>query len=175
MTGCSNMTACALGRHMTVEFYDCEARILADTKRMEEVFLTAAKRAGATVIASHFHDFEPQGVSGVVIISESHFAVHAWPEHDYAAVDLFTCGDKVDFYTNNAGGINGGISNGNDITLSVAVRPTPSISKEQNTVDLINKENTKISIKGRHDACIVLRAVPCVESAIALAILDEIL
>ena len=98
MTGCSNMTACALGRHMTVEFYDCEARILADTRRMEEVFLTAAKRAGATVIASHFHDFEPQGVSGVVIISESHFAVHAWPEHDYAAVDLFTCGDKVDFY-----------------------------------------------------------------------------
>ena len=88
---------------------------------------------------------------------------------------MYYNGDNVDFYTNNAGGINGGISNGNDITLSVAVRPTPSILKEQNTVDLINKENTKISIKGRHDACIVLRAVPCVESAIALAILDEIL
>ena len=90
--------ACALGRHMTVEFYECDARTLANTARMEEIFLTAAKRSGATVIASHFHDFEPQGVSGVVIISESHFAVHAWPEHDYAAVDLFTCGDGVDFY-----------------------------------------------------------------------------
>jgi S-adenosylmethionine decarboxylase len=64
---------------------------------MEEIFLTAANRSGATVIASYFHDFEPQGVSGVVIISESHFAVHAWPEHDYAAVDLFTCGTGVDF------------------------------------------------------------------------------
>lgn len=98
MTAVSPAAACALGRHMTVEFYDCSAGVLADTKRMEEVFLTAAKRAGATVIASYFHDFEPQGVSGVVIISESHFAVHAWPEHDYAAVDLFTCGDGVDFY-----------------------------------------------------------------------------
>lgn len=98
MTAEPQLTGCALGRHMTVEFYDCEAGILADTGRMEEVFLAAAKRSGATVIASYFHDFEPQGVSGVVIISESHFAVHAWPEHDYAAVDLFTCGDKVDFY-----------------------------------------------------------------------------
>ena len=76
---------------------------------------------------------------------------------------------------NSAGGINGGISNGNDVTLSVALRPTPSIAKEQDTVDLINKVNTKIKIKGRHDACIVPRAVPCIESAVALAILDEIL
>ena len=76
---------------------------------------------------------------------------------------------------NGAGGINGGISNGAEITLSVAVRPTPSIAVEQDTVDLINKVNTKISVKGRHDACIVPRAVPCIESAVALAILDEIL
>lgn len=76
---------------------------------------------------------------------------------------------------NSAGGINGGISSGANITLSVAIRPTPSIAKEQDTVDLINKVNTKIKIKGRHDACIVPRAVPCIESAVALAILDEIL
>ena len=98
MSQADHTTGCALGRHMTVEFYDCDARTLADANRMEEIFLTAAKRSGATVIASYFHDFEPQGVSGVIIISESHFAVHAWPEHDYAAVDLFTCGDGVDFY-----------------------------------------------------------------------------
>ena len=88
---------CALGRQMTVEFYDCDARILADTGRMEQIFTTSARQAGATVISSHFHSFMPQGVSGVVVISESHFAVHAWPEHEYAAVDLFTCGENVDF------------------------------------------------------------------------------
>ena len=82
---------------MTVEFYDCEAGVLADSARMQEIFVTAARTAGATVISSHFHSFMPQGVSGVVIISESHFAVHAWPEHEYAAVDLFTCGENVDF------------------------------------------------------------------------------
>ncbi len=76
---------------------------------------------------------------------------------------------------NSAGGINGGITNGENITLSVAFRPTPSISKPQKTVDLVNKTNTIIQIKGRHDACIVPRAVPCVESAVALAVLDEIL
>ena len=83
--------------------------------------------------------------------------------------------DSVKLLKNSAGGINGGISNGENITLSVAFRPTPSISKPQNTVDLIKKENTTIQIKGRHDACIVPRAVPVVESAVALAILDEIL
>ena len=89
--------AIALGRQMTVEFYDCSAEILADVRRMEEIFLEAAKVSGAHVVNSNFHSFAPQGVSGVLVISESHFAVHAWPEHDYAAVDLFTCGDGVDF------------------------------------------------------------------------------
>ena len=87
----------ALGRHMTVEFYDCDPKALADAALVKEVFLRAARESGATVIDANFHEFKPQGVSGVVVISESHFAVHAWPEHDYAAVDLFTCGDKVDF------------------------------------------------------------------------------
>ena len=87
----------ALGRQMTVEFYDCDPRKLADDVLMEKVFLEATHESGATVVDSRFHRFTPQGVSGVVIISESHFAVHAWPEHEYAAVDLFTCGDSVDF------------------------------------------------------------------------------
>ena len=82
---------------------------------------------------------------------------------------------NVKFYSNHAGGINGGISNGNLITLRVAFRPTPSIAKKQKTVDLINKRNVEIEIGGRHDACIVPRAVPCVESAVAIALLDEIL
>lgn len=82
---------------------------------------------------------------------------------------------NVNFYSNNAGGINGGISNGNEITLKAAFRPTPSIAKKQNTVDVINKRNVEIIIGGRHDACIVPRAVPCVESAVAIALLDEML
>ena len=89
--------AVALGRQMTVEFYDCSAEILSDAAAMEKIFLEAARVSGAHVVNSNFHSFEPQGVSGVVVISESHFAVHAWPEHDYAAVDLFTCGTGVDF------------------------------------------------------------------------------
>ncbi len=87
----------ALGRQLTVDFYDCSARILADCERLKAVFVDAARRAGATILDSYFHDFEPQGSSGVVIIAESHFAVHAWPEYGYAAVDLFTCSETVDF------------------------------------------------------------------------------
>jgi S-adenosylmethionine decarboxylase len=92
-----NESRYALGRHMTVEFYDCDHLALNDVKRMEEAFLEAARVSGATILESSFHSFEPQGVSGVVIIAESHFSVHAWPEHDYAAVDIFSCGEGIDF------------------------------------------------------------------------------
>ncbi len=81
-------------------------------------------------------------------------------------------GDKVITLTNNNGGINGGISNGMPLVLKVAIKPTPSISLVQKSVDLLKKENTTIKIEGRHDACIVPRALPCVESAVALALLD---
>ena len=87
----------ALGRQMTVEYYECDPQILADGDVLEKIFLAAAEESGAHIISSSFHKFEPQGVSGVVIISESHFTVHAWPEHDYAAVDIFTCGENIDF------------------------------------------------------------------------------
>lgn len=92
-----NFPDLALGRHLTVEYYDCDARILADTVRMRDIFTEAALTSGATVLESSFHAFHPQGVSGIVVISESHFAVHAWPEYDFAAVDIFTCGDRIDF------------------------------------------------------------------------------
>jgi len=82
---------------------------------------------------------------------------------------------KVRIVKNDAGGINGGLSNGNPVTLAVAIRPTPSIGQKQQTVDLVKGDNAEIEIKGRHDACIVPRAVPVVEAAVAIAVLDALL
>ena len=86
----------ALGRHILVEFYDCSSELMNDVVHIENSMVAAAETAGATVINSTFHHFSPYGVSGVVVIQESHLAIHTWPEYGYAAVDLFTCGDSVD-------------------------------------------------------------------------------
>jgi spermidine synthase len=86
----------ALGRHILVEFYDCSPELMNDVVHIENSMVAAAETAGATVINSTFHHFSPYGVSGVVVIQESHLAIHTWPEYGYAAVDLFTCGDSVD-------------------------------------------------------------------------------
>lgn len=86
----------ALGRHILVEFSGCNAEVLNDVSIIEKSMIEAAEIAGATVINSTFHHFSPWGVSGVVVIQESHLAIHTWPEYRYAAVDLFTCGDSVD-------------------------------------------------------------------------------
>jgi spermidine synthase len=86
----------ALGRHILVEFNGCCPDILNDVAVIEESMVTAARKAGATVIQSTFHHFSPFGVSGVVVIQESHLAIHTWPEYGYSAVDLFTCGESVD-------------------------------------------------------------------------------
>lgn len=86
----------ALGRHILVEFSGCNSEALNDVTFIEKSMVQAAQIAGATVINSSFHHFSPWGVSGVVVIQESHLAIHTWPEYGYAAVDLFTCGDSVD-------------------------------------------------------------------------------
>lgn len=86
----------ALGRHILVEFTGCNADVLNDVSAIEKSMIQAAQTAGATVISSNFHHFSPWGVSGVVVIQESHLAIHTWPEYKYASVDLFTCGETVD-------------------------------------------------------------------------------
>lgn len=86
----------ALGRHVLAEVYGCDFNALNDVQRVQKTMVEAALRAGAEIREVAFHKFSPQGVSGVVVISESHLAVHTWPELGYAAVDVFTCGDRVD-------------------------------------------------------------------------------
>jgi len=85
-----------LGSHILIEAYDCDPKVLDDVELVEEVMVDAALKAGAEIREVAFHKFSPQGVSGVVVISESHLSVHTWPEVGYAAVDIFTCGDTVD-------------------------------------------------------------------------------
>ena len=85
-----------LGRHILVELYECDRETLNDTRKIRDVMVEAAKVARCTVIKDVFHKFSPHGVSGVVVVSESHLAIHTWPEFGYAAVDLFTCGDQGD-------------------------------------------------------------------------------
>ena len=85
-----------LGRHILAEFFECDPNVLNNPKLIEKFMTYAALECGATVVEKCFHMFNPYGVSGVIIISESHLAIHTWPELGYAAVDLFTCGDKCD-------------------------------------------------------------------------------
>ncbi|MCL5780489.1 S-adenosylmethionine decarboxylase [Desulforamulus profundi] len=85
-----------LGVQLLAEIWECDQGILNDVKAIEEIMVNAARKADAEIREVVFHRFEPQGVSGVVVISESHLTIHTWPELAYAAVDIFTCGDRVD-------------------------------------------------------------------------------
>ena len=82
------------GRHLLVEYTGCDFQILDDVKRIEALMNEAARAARTNLVASVFQPFEPQGVTGVVVVEESHLSIHTWPEHGYAAVDFFTCGES---------------------------------------------------------------------------------
>ncbi|MBM7554998.1 adenosylmethionine decarboxylase [Thalassobacillus pellis] len=85
-----------MGRHVIAELWNCNMAKLNDIGYIEKVFVDAALRAGAEVREVAFHKFAPHGVSGVVIISESHLTIHSFPEHGYASIDVYTCGDRID-------------------------------------------------------------------------------
>lgn len=87
-----------LGHQLMVEYHDCAPEMLNDVEHVRRSMIGAAQATGATVVGELFHHFSPHGVSGVVVIAESHLAIHTWPEYGYAAVDLFTCGDDIDPY-----------------------------------------------------------------------------
>jgi S-adenosylmethionine decarboxylase len=85
----------SLGSHLLVELYGCDGALLETEAYVGEAMRAAAVESKATVVAQSFHEFKPYGVSGAVIIQESHYTIHTWPEHSYAAVDLFYCGGTV--------------------------------------------------------------------------------
>ena len=85
----------ALGRHLLLELKDCNREVLNDLDFIRDCLRDAAEQIGATVVNDAFYQFTPHGISGVVIIAESHLCIHTWPEHNYAAVDIFTCGDSI--------------------------------------------------------------------------------
>ncbi len=85
----------SLGRQFIVELYGCDKTILDDPIRLKHVLTEAIRKSGATIIKPFFHQFSPHGVSGIVVIAESHVAIHTWPEFSYCALDIFTCGYQV--------------------------------------------------------------------------------
>lgn len=85
----------ALGHHTLIEFTGCDPERIESARRVRRHLLEAAVRARGTVVKAVFHNFSPWGVSGVVVISESHLTIHTWPEHGYAAVDVFSCGPRL--------------------------------------------------------------------------------
>ena len=85
-----------MGRHIIAELWGCDKAKLNDISFIKETFVDAALEAGAEVREVAFHKFAPQGISGVVIISESHLTIHSFPEHGYASNDVYTCGDRID-------------------------------------------------------------------------------
>ena len=84
-----------VGKHCILELYDCDPTKLDDETFLRHTITTAAQRAGATLLNLITHRFEPQGVTGLALLAESHISIHTWPENGYAAVDVFTCGDHT--------------------------------------------------------------------------------
>ncbi len=81
-----------IGRHLIAEYYGCDARVLDNLESVKAHMISTAEAIGATVVGHAFHKFAPQGVSGAVVIAESHLSIHTWPEAGYVAVDIYTCG-----------------------------------------------------------------------------------
>lgn len=82
------------GSHGLLDLYGCNAARLGDAAYLEAQLRDAAARAGATILAAHFHHFgEAAGVTGVLLLAESHISIHTWPEHGFAALDIFLCGE----------------------------------------------------------------------------------
>ena len=81
-----------LGSHLLLELKDCNPELLNDLSYIRKAMIETAEDVGATIIGESFHHFSPQGVTGILAITESHISIHTWPEYGYAAADIFSCG-----------------------------------------------------------------------------------
>lgn len=81
------------GIHLIAEFWG--GKIIEDSREIEKILILAAKKSGNTPLKTVIHKFSPQGITGVLLLAESHIAIHAWPEWNYVAIDIFTCGNKA--------------------------------------------------------------------------------
>ena len=86
----------AIGTHILLELNGCSPESLNDLPFVRKTLIEAALAVGATIVGESFHKFQPQGVTGIVAIAESHLSIHTWPEYGYAAVDVFTCGESFE-------------------------------------------------------------------------------
>ncbi len=85
----------SLGTHLLLELRECNTNTLCNLELVQDALTNAALEAKATIVEVAFHEFSPFGISGMVVIAESHLAIHTWPEYGYAAVDVFTCGNLI--------------------------------------------------------------------------------
>jgi len=93
------MEAKYLGKHLIVEFYGCSSKNIDNVKFLEKTLEESVAKAGGNILGKLFHKFKPQGVTGIIAISESHVSIHTWPENGYVAIDIFTCGREMDPWT----------------------------------------------------------------------------
>lgn len=92
----SSQNNSSIGHHWLIEIYGIETSHLERKADVQKVLNGAVVAAKATKVSESFHQFSPFGVSGVIVIEESHFTIHTWPEYGYAAIDFFTCGVSID-------------------------------------------------------------------------------
>ncbi len=90
------MSEKVFGYHSLFDFHGCDPSALRASAGLRTGLVEAIRSAGGTIVTDTFHHFSPHGVSGVVVIAESHVTIHTWPEHGYAAVDVFSCGSSLD-------------------------------------------------------------------------------
>lgn len=86
-----------LGQHLLLQLNECELSILEDKTKIRQALLNCAQITNSHVVAETFHNYNPHGITGVVVIQESHISIHTWPEYNAAVIDFFSCNLKADF------------------------------------------------------------------------------
>lgn len=88
-------TVAPVGTHIIIDLYGCPPSLLNQPEKVKDILLEAAKISNSTILHTKFHTFPTNGVSGIILISESHLSIHTWPECNYASIDIYTCGTKT--------------------------------------------------------------------------------